>query len=713
MKLNALACFLVLAPFAVGQTLLLTSPSGQPIAGAHVLDATSRRVLGSTDAGGHWEAERSCTVPLGVSVTAIGYVAASAELACDRLNELVLEEDAILLSGASVIGSLGPSTVQKLSPIRTQVLSGTALRALPADDAMEALDFTNGIRETVACGVCGSQEIHINGMEGAYTLVLLDGVPLLGGLASAYALDGLPLTMVQQVEVIQGPASARFGSQAVGGVINVVLEPVQHAQQQFRFRQDLHGRLVASATWGSANRRWQWGVDSQRFVRRIDDNGDGMTDAPTTERLVLTARHAFGGDRPSTVLVRGLAEQRFGGEVRFEEEHRGTDVRYGERVDVVRGEGIWSQAPSSHRPLRFIGGIAAHRQMSTYGLTEFNATEWMANLEALWNGVPLGSGQHLRGGMAVMWDVYWDETPVDSDMNVLLPALFLEEEGVAGPWSWIVGVRAESPLNGPDGSAPIVAPRLNVKWSPDPRWDVRLNTGRGYRRVHLFTEEHAALDGSRRVEVAGPLRPELSWNASASAHAAWGGDRGVVEGGVHAFATEFRDRLLADYTTDPDVVLYRNVAGRGRTRGVGADATCSTPRGLNVTLGATWLRAEIVEAGQVREVEFAPRWTGSAGIEQAHGRWTFSVQGQTTGPMRLPPVPGHPDISPPFALVHTQVGRTLGAHTVSIGLKNATDTRQPAPLIAPDAPFSPAFDASRIYGPIEGRRGFIEWRMHL
>ena len=82
---------------------------------------------------------------------------------------------------------------------------------------MESLDFTNGIRETIGCGVCGTNSVQLNGMGGVYSLVLVDGVPMLGGLASAYALDGIPLSMVQQVEVIQGPASARFGSQAVGG----------------------------------------------------------------------------------------------------------------------------------------------------------------------------------------------------------------------------------------------------------------------------------------------------------------------------------------------------------------------------------------------------------------------------------------------------------------------------------------------------------------
>ena len=183
-----------------------------------------------------------------IQVRALGYADKNARITCDgTLQRLALNPMAIELGGATVVGSLSPMSM-KVSPIRTQVFSGASLRDMKVQDLTEALDFTNGIRETVACGVCGTNDLHINGLEGVYTLVLLDGVPLLGGLASAYALDGIPLSMVQQVEVLQGPASARFGSQAVGGVVNVVLSPLTNNQAAAQFRYDSHGRSQTSAS---------------------------------------------------------------------------------------------------------------------------------------------------------------------------------------------------------------------------------------------------------------------------------------------------------------------------------------------------------------------------------------------------------------------------------------------------------------------------------
>ena len=138
-----------------------------------------------------------------------------------------------------------------------------------------------------------------------------------------------------------------------------------------------------------------------------------------------------------------------------------------------------------------------HHQSSTYGFTDFEAREVVANLDAFHSGWSWSEGQRLRGGLSLLWDVFTDETPASSDMNVWVPAAFAEMTGSRGTLSWIHGLRVELPSN----HGVVLAPRMNVKWSPTTLLDARINAGRGYRRVHLFTEEHAALDGSRQVLI--------------------------------------------------------------------------------------------------------------------------------------------------------------------------------------------------------------------
>lgn len=280
---------------------------------------------GATDLDGLWSRRivQTASRLQKIEVRALGFEPWEGMLSCaaEEKHSIQLQESTFALGGATVIGSLSAMKLKE-SPIRTQVLAGRALRDIPADDATEALDFSNGLRETIACGVCGTNDIHINGLEGVYTLILLDGVPLLGGLASAYALDGIPLSMIQQVEVIQGPASARFGSQAVGGVINVVLAPLRSGTSSGSVGLDSHQRMMLSAAagWGAEDAPWQIGLDAHRMVNRLDNNQDGMTDAPTIERVVGTLRHQRSTEkRHWRTTLRGYAEKRFGGALDFEE----------------------------------------------------------------------------------------------------------------------------------------------------------------------------------------------------------------------------------------------------------------------------------------------------------------------------------------------------------------------------------------------------------
>ena len=128
--------------------------------------------FGATDANGIWSGRISQAAhrPQRVQIRALGFQSWEGSLACgsSESHAVQLEENTFVLGGATVVGSLSAMKLKE-SPIRTQVLAGRALREIPADDATEALDFSNGIRETIACGICGTNDININGLEGVYT----------------------------------------------------------------------------------------------------------------------------------------------------------------------------------------------------------------------------------------------------------------------------------------------------------------------------------------------------------------------------------------------------------------------------------------------------------------------------------------------------------------------------------------------------------------
>src|SRR5699024_7839872 len=95
------------------------------------------------------------------------------------------------------------------------------LQKNPSANFMDNISYINGLSNFVTCGVCGTNSIRINGMEGPYTAVLIDGTPIIGSLASVYGLNGISPAIIERIEVIKGPNSTLYGSEAMGGVINI------------------------------------------------------------------------------------------------------------------------------------------------------------------------------------------------------------------------------------------------------------------------------------------------------------------------------------------------------------------------------------------------------------------------------------------------------------------------------------------------------------
>jgi len=143
-----------------------------------------------------------------------------------------------------ISGTLKP--INRLeSPVPVEVYRPSFFRKNPTPNIFEALQNINGVRPQLNCNVCNTGDIHINGLEGPYTLVLIDGMPIVSGLSTVYGLSGIPNSLIEQVEIVKGPASSLYGSEAVGGLINVITKLPEHAP---KFSAD-----VNSTSWGEVN----------------------------------------------------------------------------------------------------------------------------------------------------------------------------------------------------------------------------------------------------------------------------------------------------------------------------------------------------------------------------------------------------------------------------------------------------------------------------
>ncbi len=93
------------------------------------------------------------------------------------------------------------------SPIPVEVYTPAFFKKNPTATLFEALNMVSGIQPQINCNVCNTGDIHINGLEGPYTMIMIDGMPIVSSLSTVYGLHGIPQSILQKVEVVKGPAS--------------------------------------------------------------------------------------------------------------------------------------------------------------------------------------------------------------------------------------------------------------------------------------------------------------------------------------------------------------------------------------------------------------------------------------------------------------------------------------------------------------------------
>lgn len=635
------------------------------------------------------------------------------------------------------------------SPVPVEVFSPKFFLRNPTPSLFDAVQMINGVRPQLQCNVCNTGDIHINGMEGPYTMVLIDGMPIVSGLSTVYGLSGIPNSVLQRMEVVKGPAAALYGSEAMGGLINII---TKDPADQPEYRLDLNGTtygeynadMSGSATVGKA--KILLSANYFHFTERHDINRDNFTDVTLQQRLSVFNKWRFErrDNRLASVAFRYLWEDRYGGEMQWEPRWRGTDSIYGESIRTKRYEIIGNyQLPVKNEKLLFSFSFNRHRQDSYYGTVPYLADQRIGFGQLTWER-HAGKRHDLLFGAGLRHTFYDDNTPVTAGINLenapqstWLPGVFVQDEWTFNKrWKLLSGLRWD--YDARHGN--ILSPRLNLKYSPDAANTLRLSAGSGFRVVNVFSEDHAALTGGRKVEFAESLDPERSWNLNLNYTRFQHTGFGFINFDATVFYTRFFNKIVADYDTDVEKIIYQNLDGYAENTGFSLNSDWNFTNGLKAMAGFTIMDVGTVEAGRRSWQLQTPRATGNWSLSFPVTRFhlVFDYNGHLTSPMRLPVFPNdyRPEQSPWFSIHNIQLSWKPGKKKsggsvppdleIYAGVKNLFNFYPREDVIMrPHDPFDkragdPAdnpngytFDPSYNYAPVQGIRGFAGVRIIL
>lgn len=697
-------------------------------------------------------------VPFGTHqlvISAIGYETQTKTITLSEANTSVVVNFSISESTSNLNEVVISGTMKEVSrlesPVAVEVYSPLFFKANPTPSIFESLQNVNGVRPQLNCNVCNTGDIHINGLEGPYTMILIDGMPIVSGLSTVYGLTGIPQALIERIEIVKGPASTLYGSEAVGGLINIITKRPGNAP--------LVSVDAFGTSWGEVNTdigikfknsnkvQSLLGINYFNYQNPIDNNNDGFTDVTLQNRISVFNKWSFDrkDNRVFTLAGRYNYEDRWGGDMKWTPEYRGGDVVYGESIYTNRWEAFGVYQLPVEEIINFQFSANGHRQNSFYGATAYHADQYVGFGQLTWYK-QVGVNHDLLAGAAFRYTYYDDNTPATADINfrnnpsiTYLPGLFLQDEiKLSEQNKVLLGIRYD--YNSLHGN--VFSPRINYKWNSVNKQNViRLSAGNGYRVANVFTEDHAALTGARQVVFAGQLLPETSWNGNINAVKKIYTRNGTYIGlDGSAFYTFFNNRIVPDYETDPNKIIYDNLDGSAISKGVSLNVDISWSNGFKILAGGTLMDVTLNENDETIRQLLTERFSGVWSMGYTFGNSGFSVDytGNVYGPMRLPllgDLDNRAAYSPWWSIQNIQLTKHFTKNwEVYGGIKNLLNYTPPANSIArsfdpfdrnvqfdsngqavatADNPSALTFDPSYVFAPNQGVRGFLGVRYTL
>lgn len=681
--------------------------------------------------------------------------AASADVQPGATRDLAPSDELILPD--VVVSGTRAWQAQDDAPVHARVVEREAIEERNARNVAEALEYTSGVRVETNCQNCGFTQLRLNGLGGAYTQVLIDGLPSFSGLAAVYGLEQIPTEILERVVVVKGGASALYGPGAVAGVVDLVTrQPTENflgittgydhvglsapdARLSIDGAQVSEDGRVAAHVFATTRRR-----------SALDLSGDGFSELTALQQLAAgtnvfytpfvggNLRLSFhtlreyrrGGDQldlpPHAVAIaEELQTERYQGDVRWKHVLSpnlsyalGYVLSYTDRRSYYGGGGSEDlELPDDGEPLDddFRDAFEAQRTaLGGYGRTLNPLQVGDAHLDLSFDALgPQVLTLGVQGSIDRIEDRFLGyERQIDETYTTL--GIYAQHHWVFADWGEsIVGARLDSHSQ---LETPIASPRVALMLRPASWLRLRTALSTGFRAPQVFDEDlHIeTVGGNARLIVNAPdLQAERSLSVTQQiATEVTLPDGADLRIGLNAFHTRLRDAFVLNSIDAPDrreELLERTNRGTTTLLGTELEAGIFAP---TWALRAGWtleraLNDEPDEDFGSRHILRTPNHYGYLDGLLNLGALRLVSGVEITGPMRVPryDANGDPDelrISPWFFNWSANISfATIARGDLLLepfaGVRNILDSRQR------DYDQGPTRDAGYVYGPAQPR----------
>lgn len=388
----------------------------------------------------------------------------------------------------------------KDTPVKVEVISKARIEAKGAANVAQALQGEVGIRVSSECSICNATTVKLSGLPGRYTLLLIDGVPMFSSLGTTYGFLFFNAADIARLEVVKGASSVRHGTDAIGGVINIITRrPAEAGKAELNLEAGMFGYHQMSAY--TSLKKGPVGVSlvaTHSGQNKIDHDGDRVTESAGYARTSASAIARWNPRKRTEVMLRlaGIQDQLQGGGIgQFLSVMdswnplQGTGRRaFSESILTKRVEGVLKVTHKFMQPvwMESVASLVYHFQDSDYEGVQYWGKQYMLYLAQGVGWKAHKSFTFLAGGSYRMENL--KENLALSEYQYHMPGLYAE--GQLKPVKKIelvAGLRYD--WHNKFTTYPTA--RLNLKLKPYRWFTIRAGTGTAFRAPTTFYEyEH-------------------------------------------------------------------------------------------------------------------------------------------------------------------------------------------------------------------------------
>lgn len=488
--------------------------SQQPLAGATVLIKPIKQTK-TSDSLGLVVFENISTFQIVFTISFIGYKTITDSISLietetlrivllERNEEAEEEEEIIITSTRS------SRTIFNI-PTRVEFIAGEELdekaNMKPGDIRM-VLNESTGIMTQQTSATSANASIRIQGLDGRYTQILRDGMPLYAGFSGGLGLLQTPPLDLKQFEIIKGSSSTLYGGGAIAGLVNLISKtPTTERELKLLIDATSAGGLNTSAFYGQRfNKMGVTFFASRNSNAAFDPAKIGLTAIPKFERYTINPK-LFYYFSPKTILSVGVnytTEKRTGGDINF---IKGNNPNgFFERNNSNR---ISSQLDFEHR-----FGKCSHISIKN-SINSFKRT--IASPGYVFDGTQLASfteasyayhGEKMEwvAGINLITDDFKEQQPPLVSLrnyNQFTTGVFIQNT-----WKIKDAIHLESGVRydfvRDYGTVPL--PRLSLLLKYSSKLSSRIGGGLGYKAPTIFTEETERL----QYKSVAPINSQLN-----------------------------------------------------------------------------------------------------------------------------------------------------------------------------------------------------------